>query len=193
LDTVNLFLIAWLIIIAPSIPFVVNRTEVAPSIQFIINYMELCKATACRAISFMPNTFTYLSQVYFDELDGLGLLHHTRYLLHLERAQQNFFEHLLGVDDFNVERDEDIYVVVHSLTARFRQPVSNPGPLAINYTIQKIRGGGVTMGYTVSCPEAGTVFCEGERTVCKLSAETHQPAPWSEPFRVAMESFQAAT
>lgn len=141
----------------------------------------------------MPNTFSYLSQVYFDELDGLGLLHHTRYLLHLERAQQKFFEHLLGVDDFNVERDEDIYVVVHSLTARFRQPVSNPGPLAINYTIQKIRGGGVTMGYTVSCPESGAVFCEGERTVCKLSAETHQPAPWSEPFRVSMESFQAAS
>ena len=141
----------------------------------------------------MPNTFSYLSQVYFDELDGLGLLHHTRYLLHLERAQQNFFEHLLGVDDFNAERYEDIYVVVHSLTARFRQPVSNPGPLAINYTIQKIRGGGVTMGYTVSCPESGTVFCEGERTVCKLSAETHQPAPWSEPFRIAMESFQAAS
>jgi acyl-CoA thioester hydrolase len=141
----------------------------------------------------MPNTFSYLSQVYFDELDGLGLLHHTRYLLHLERAQQNFFEQLLGVDGFNAERDEDIYVVVRSLTARFRQPVSNPGPILINYTIQKIRSGGVTMGYIICCPETGTVYCEGERTVCKLSATSHQPSPWSEPFRAAMETFQSAS
>lgn len=60
----------------------------------------------------MASTYTYQSEVYFDELDGLGLLHHTRYLLHLERAQQKFFEKLLGVPDFDVDRDEDIYVVV---------------------------------------------------------------------------------
>ncbi len=140
----------------------------------------------------MPKTFSYLSQVYFDELDGLGLLHHTRYLLHLERAQQNFFEQLLGVNDFNTERDEDIYVVVHSLTARFRRPVSNPGPITVNYTIQRIRSGGVTMGYTICEPETHTVYCEGERTVCKLSATTHQPTSWSAPFREAMETFQSA-
>ena len=139
----------------------------------------------------MSHTFNYPSQVYFDELDGLGLLHHTRYLLHLERAQQNFFEQLLGVDDFNVERDEDIYVVVHSLTARFRQPVSRPGLINIQYTIQKIRSGGVTMDYTISCPEQGTIYCQGERTVCKLSASTHRPAPWTEPFRDAMQQFQS--
>jgi acyl-CoA thioester hydrolase len=141
----------------------------------------------------MLNTFTHPSQVYFDELDGLGLLHHTRYLLHLERAQQQFFEQLLGVDDFNADRDEDIYVVVHNLTARFRQPVSKPGLIAINYTIQKIRSGGVTMGYSICCPDSGTVYCEGERTVCKLSAETHRPAAWTDPFRAAMHAFQSAT
>ena len=47
----------------------------------------------------MSNTFSYTSEVYFDELDGLGFLHHTRYLLHLERAQQKFFEQLLGVPE----------------------------------------------------------------------------------------------
>jgi acyl-CoA thioester hydrolase len=140
----------------------------------------------------MSKTFSYLSNVYFDELDGLGLLHHTRYLLHLERAQQKFFEQLLGVDDFNVERDEDIYVVVHSLTARYRQPMSNPGEIAIDYTIEKVRSGGVTMNYSVRCPKEGTVFCDGERTVCKLSATTHRPSPWTEPFRKAMDDFQTS-
>jgi len=140
----------------------------------------------------MPETYTYQSTVYFDELDGLGLLHHTRYLLHLERAQQKFFEMLLGVDDFDADRDEDIYVVVHSLTARYRQAFSKPGPIAIDYTLGKIRSGGLTMGFAIRCPKDGTVYCDGERTVCKLSATTHRPAAWSESFRQALEDFNAA-
>lgn len=137
----------------------------------------------------MRSTFTYLSEVYFDELDGLGVLHHTRYLLHLERAQQKFFEHLLGVDDFNAERDKDIYVVVHSLESRFQQPLRNPGPILIEYTIQRIRSSGVTMSFKIRPPKSDTVYCDGTRTVCKLSAETHQPTPWTESFRAAMEAF----
>lgn len=136
----------------------------------------------------MAKSFIYESQVFFDELDALGVLHHTRYFLHLERAQQRFFEHLLGVDDFNVERDEDIYVVVHSIESRFREPFRNPGPIVVEYTIDRVRSGGVTMNFTVRDPERSRVYCDGKRTLCKLSAETHQPAPWTEPFRKAMEA-----
>ena len=138
----------------------------------------------------MKSSFTYNSEVYFDELDGLGLLHHTRYLLHLERAQQKFFENLLGVDDFNVERDEDIYVVVHSLEIRFRQPVRNPGFIQVNYLIERIRSSGVTLAFTIRDPKDETFYCDGLRTVCKLSNKTHQPTPWTEEFRKAMEDFQ---
>jgi len=132
--------------------------------------------------------FTYLSEVHFDELDALGLLHHTRYLLHLERAQQKFFEKLLGVDDFNMDRDEDIYVVVHGLEARFRQAVSIPGLIAVDYTIGRIRSGGVTMSFTIRHPEEDTVYCEGTRTLCKLSAKSHQPTPWTPAFRAALDA-----
>jgi acyl-CoA thioester hydrolase len=137
----------------------------------------------------MNKTYTYLSEVFFDELDGLGVLHHTRYLLHLERAQQKFFEELLGVPDFNVERDEDIYVVVHGLDARFRQPFYTPGLIAVDYQIERIRSSGVTMRFTIRHPDNGTVYCDGNRTVCKLSRETRQPTPWTEPFRAAMEAY----
>ncbi len=137
----------------------------------------------------MPNTFTYVSEVYFDELDGLGVLHHTRYLLHLERAQQKFFEQLLGVPDFDVDRDEDIYVVVHGLDTRFRVPLSKPGKIVVDYQIVKIRSGGVTMDFTIRDPEGKTVYCTGTRTLCKLSAETHRPVPWTDAFRAAMDAF----
>jgi acyl-CoA thioester hydrolase len=137
----------------------------------------------------MPATFTYHSEVFFDELDGLGILHHTRYLLHLERAQQKFFQRLLGVDDFNAERDEDIYVVVHGVDIRFREPFQIPGPIAVDYQIERIRSCGVTMRFAIRDPKGQTVYTDGSRTVCKLSGTTHQPAPWTDSFRAAMESY----
>jgi len=139
----------------------------------------------------MAKKFQYHAQVYFDELDALGVLHHTRYLIHLERAQQKFFEHLLGVNDFNAERDEDIYVVVHSVEARFREPLRNPGEIRIAYQIDRIRSGGVTMSFTITNPETDATYCTGLRTVCKLSAETHQPKTWTTKFRDAMEAHLA--
>lgn len=140
----------------------------------------------------MSCVFSYQSPVYFDELDGLGVLHHTRYLLHLERAQQKFFEFLLGVDDFDADRDEDIYVVVHNLNARFREPVRKPGMIVVDYTIERIRSGGVNMGFTICSESRDTVYCTGTRTVCKLSSETHRPTAWTSAFRAAMEDFVSA-
>ncbi len=137
----------------------------------------------------MLTTFTYTSQVYFDELDALGVLHHTRYLLHLERAQQKFFEHLLGVNDFNADRDEDIYVVVHSIESRFREPVRNPGPIRVEYQLDRIRSSGVVMNFAIRSEDEAKLYCDGKRTICKLSGQTHQPAPWSESFRAAMEAY----
>jgi acyl-CoA thioester hydrolase len=133
--------------------------------------------------------FIYKAEVYFDQLDALGILHHTRYLLFLERAQQKFFQHLLGVDDFNAERDEDIYVVVHSLNTRYRQPLSQPGLIEIRYSLQRIRSGGVTMAFEIYCPCTHTLLCTGDRTVCKLSAQTQRPCPWTPAFKAAMEAF----
>ena len=137
----------------------------------------------------MSKSFIYNSVVYFDELDGQGVLHHTRYLLHLERAQQKFFEHLLGVHDFNVDRDEDIYVVVHSVESRFRETFTKPGPIVVEYQVDRIRSGGVTMSFVVRNPAGDRIFCDGKRTVCKLSAQSHQPTPWTEPFRNALEAY----
>ena len=136
----------------------------------------------------MPSKYYYhLSEIYFDELDALGVLHHTRYLIHLERAQQAFFQELLGVPDFNAERDEDIYVVVHGLDARFRQPVRKPGKICVRFSVTRIRAGGVTMNFEILDEAKQTVFCTGTRTVCKLSGDTHQPTAWTEGFRNALE------
>lgn len=136
--------------------------------------------------------FEFYSHVYFDELDALWVLHHSRYLMHLERAQQAFFQKLLGVDDFDARRDEDIYVVVRNLDIDYREPLRNPGPVLIRYTVTRLRAAGVTMAFEFCSGDGRTLYCKGTRTVCKLSGQTHQPAEWSPPFRAALERWTAA-
>lgn len=140
----------------------------------------------------MPAEFTHPAQVYFDEFDALGILHHARYFHHLERAQQAFFQHLLGVPDFDPERDEDIYVVVRSVEARFKVPVSRPGEWTIFYRVARIRAGGLTLDFTMGSADKSVVNCTGSRTVCKLSSRTDRPAEWSPGFRKALETWAAA-
>ena len=135
----------------------------------------------------MADIFEFRSEVYFDELDALWVLHHSRYLKHLERAQQAFFQQLLGVPDFNAERDEDIYVVVRNLEIDYREPVRNPGPILIRYTVSRLRAAGVTMDFEIRSGDGVTLYCKGKRTVCKLSGQTHQPTEWSPKFRKALE------
>lgn len=137
----------------------------------------------------MPKTFEFRSEVYFDELDALWVLHHSRYLKHLERAQQAFFQQLLGVPDFNAARDEDIYVVVRNLEIDYKQPLRNPGPVLIRYTVSRIRAAGVTMDFAFLSGDEKTLYCAGKRTVCKLSGKTHQPTEWSPAFREALEQW----
>lgn len=133
--------------------------------------------------------FQFDSEVFFDEFDALWVLHHSRYLHHLERAQQAFFQKLLGVDDFDEKRDEDIYVVVKSVDIDFLVPVRRPGAIMVRYTIERIREAGVIMGFEILSADGKTVHCKGRRTVCKLSGKTHQPTGWSAPFREAMENW----
>jgi len=45
------------------------------------------------------------------------------------------------------------------------------------------------MDFVIRDLEGKHLYCEGKRTVCKLSSETHQPTLWTEPFRAALEEY----
>ncbi|GHC03877.1 acyl-CoA thioesterase [Cerasicoccus arenae] len=138
----------------------------------------------------MPEpVFEFRSEVFFDELDALWVLHHSRYLMHLERAQQALFQQLLGVSNFDAKRDEDIYVVVRNLTVDYRVPIRNPGPVLIRYFPERVRAAGLTLGFELCSGDGSVLHSSGSRTVCKLSGKTHQPTEWTPVFREALENW----
>lgn len=139
----------------------------------------------------MPESeFHYTTHVFFDELDALWVLHHSRYLHHLERAQQAFFQHLLGVPDFNAQRDPDIYVVVRNLNIHYRTAIRQPGEIRILYRVTRIRAAGLEMDFALRSGDGQTLHADGQRTVCKLSGEHHTPTNWTPAFQQALAAWQ---
>ena len=52
-----------------------------------------------------PACFRYDSAVFFDEMDPLGVMHNSRFAVHVERAQTALFEHL----GYQVQKLDRVY------------------------------------------------------------------------------------
>jgi acyl-CoA thioester hydrolase len=132
-----------------------------------------------------PACFRYDSPVYFDELDPLGVMHNSRFAVHVERAQSALFEWLgYGWTDLG-DRHEDISYVVRSVCLEFSAPVSAPGILHVEVVAMSLGRTSATWGYR--CASTGTDGSEvavatGTRVVVKAD-RAGRPAPWTDGFR----------
>ena len=136
--------------------------------------------------------FRYQNSFFFDELNRLGVIHHTSYLLHVERAQQALFKKLLSVDDFDGERYEDICVVVTDLDCHLGPPASNPSDFTLELGINRIRSCAVALCFKICSDNADEPHRSGIRTVCKICPRTGKPRPRTEAFQEALESMSGA-
>lgn len=128
--------------------------------------------------------FRYDSPVYFDELDLLGVMHNSRFPLHIERAQSALFESLgYGWTD-PARRHEDIVYVVRDLRLEFTAPVSTPGVMQVAVIAVQLGRTSATWGYR--CTTGGVPAANGTRVVVKVDA-SGRPVPWTDPFRALFE------
>lgn len=132
-----------------------------------------------------PACFRYDSPVYFDELDPLGVMHNTRFGVHIERAQSALFEGLgYGWTDLS-RRHEDIGYVVRAINLEFTAPVACPGVMRVEVVAVRLGTTSATWGYRCAFPGAGGVdipVAHGTRVVVKADA-SGRPLPWTDEFR----------
>lgn len=136
--------------------------------------------------------FTHPARIWFDELDALGVLHHSRFVYHLERAQKAMFAAVMGADTLDPVVAPDVYVLVRDLALHYVAPVRGEVELHIRLRVLRVRAGGLTVGFEFWSMDGGTLHCHGERTVCRMDAATHRPALWTELFRARYETWAAA-
>ena len=64
-------------------------------------------------------TFHVTIRTWFDQTDGLGILHHSHYVLMMERAQKVMFIALMGKDTIDPAVAPDVYVVVRDIDLHY--------------------------------------------------------------------------
>ena len=127
-----------------------------------------------------PACFRYDSAVFFDEMDPLGVMHNSRFAVHVERAQSALFEHLgYGWTDLS-QRHEDIVYVVRDMAMEFTAPVSSPGVMRVEVVALRLGRTSATWGYRCTCGDVPVA--NGTRVVVKVDGSA-RPVPWTDSFR----------
>lgn len=145
-------------------------------------------APAPTPLSPPAGVFVYRSQTAFDELDALWVMHHSRFLKHLERAQQALFDREMATEAFDPERYPDIYVVVKRVEIDFVVPLRGVVPFQVWLWVERVREAGLTVRFSFRSADGTTEHARGRRIVCKLSGQTHQPTGWTPEFRERYEA-----
>jgi acyl-CoA thioester hydrolase len=127
--------------------------------------------------------FATSSHVAWDELDPLGVLHHSRFALHVDRS----FGGVLEAMGFGYSSDPEIHPdrhhVVAELSMTYREPVSRPGPVLVHFSLESLTAQSLSTAFVVRDPDSDIVFAEGIRTAVHVDRSTMRPTPWSDEFR----------
>lgn len=136
--------------------------------------------------------FVSRREAYFDDMDGLWIMHHSRHIMHLERAQMQMFDTIMETGGFDPVKFPDAYVVVKNIDIHFDEPLDAIGPFLISLQVARLREAGLTLRFGFHSADGKRLFAHGTRTVCKLSAATKQPAGWTPLFRERYSAWEAA-
>lgn len=133
-------------------------------------------------------SFVVSMKTWFDQTDGLGILHHSHYVLLMERAQKTFFVSLMGKDTLDPAVAPDVYVVVRDLQIQYLQPIKPECEVKLVLRVKKVRAAGLTIDFEFRSHDLTTLYAKASRTVCRMDGHTHQPAEWSDEFRSKHEA-----
>jgi acyl-CoA thioester hydrolase len=134
--------------------------------------------------------FSWLSPVFFDELDINGSLHNSRFAVHVERAQSALFERLgKGWTDL-ADRDPDLRYAVRELHVEFLAPLAAPGAMLVELTAGSLGTTSATYLFRCADPAGEVTFARGRRVIVKIDGDG-RPAPWSAWYRETFESLAA--
>ena len=136
--------------------------------------------------------FFHRTRVWFDELDALGVLHHSRFVYHLERAAKAMFVRVMNLDTLDPAVAPDICALVRDLDLRYVAPVAGECEILIGLRVTGLRAAGLTVAFEFRSADGATLHCRGTRTVCRMNATTRSPEEWTPEFRARYGLWMAA-
>jgi len=126
--------------------------------------------------------FYYQTETHYDQLDGQMLLHHPRYMIFVERAQQLFFESVLNAPRFDWRNFPDMYIVVRKFEIEFLRPIEGVQDIQVVLWPEMVRAAKMKTAFELRSADGSSVFAKGYRLNCKVDQQTHQPVMWTDSF-----------
>ncbi len=136
-----------------------------------------------------PHLFIYRTRSHFDDLDAQWILHHSRQIRYVERAQQALFDQVMETDSFDPWKYPDLNIVVRKLDVDYLLPLKGVRPFIITLRVTRLRAAGMTTAFEFRSADGKALYTRGYREVCKLSMETMQPELWTDEFRRRYEQW----
>jgi acyl-CoA thioester hydrolase len=96
--------------------------------------------------------------VQWGEMDAYGHVNNTVFFRYFESARMEFLTRCGFVESY--ERDR-IGAILHSTSARFRQPLFYPDTVQIGASASEVQEDRFTMNYTIVSLSRNVVVCEG--------------------------------
>lgn len=114
-------------------------------------------------------------QIYLDDLDGYGMLHHARYAILFDNAVIDFWR------DTGWEFDpRESVLVVRDLGLTYHQPVSGLSEVDVHLWISRAGRTSVTYRIQVMSADHSVLHAEGYRVIVNLDGQALTPAPIGE-------------
>lgn len=127
-------------------------------------------------------------EVYFDDLDAMGLLHNARYAVLLERAMTTFWaEHGHGWSE-----RPDLFVAVAEFAITYLVPVRGTGRVGVHFWIDRLGASSATYGFRVGSADGSVTHAQGHRVHIRLDPKTLRPTPWDADTRAVASSLLRA-
>jgi len=133
-------------------------------------------------------TFHVTIRTWFDQTDGLGILHHSHYVLIMERAQKVMFIALMGKDTIDPAVAPDVYVVVRDIDLHYLVAIRPECDVKLILSVRKVRAAGLTVDVEFRSPDHAILYAKASRTICRMDGISHQPSAWSDEFRAKHEA-----
>ncbi|RKS80320.1 acyl-CoA thioester hydrolase [Motilibacter peucedani] len=121
--------------------------------------------------------------VHFDDLDALGMLHNSRYVVLVERALAAYWTARGYSFRYGKPTKPDVIQVVRELRITYSVPVLHPGPLSVHFWVAKVGTTSVTYRFRVESADRSVVHAEGSRVVVRVDPESGRPTPWTDEAR----------
>lgn len=136
--------------------------------------------------------FIWRSRVFFDDLDAMGMLHNSRYLVLAERANSAFFEANGWRWEADPRLNPDQFYVVREQRVRYLEPIHGPGEVAVQMWVAGLGQTSATYAFEVRSGDSAQVRAEIRRVQVKLDPVTLRPAPWTPALRGQLQSLLRA-